>query len=119
MSGMLGQLTTWGPTMNQREETAILLSTSIILAGGFMQKKRATAKEAVEFMIEDVITEITKPKVLVSDNDTHFVGKLLAKLAEFSKICRKTTTPYHPQANTAAEQVMGVIRVELAKLSPD
>ena len=76
-------------------------------------------KEAAEFMLEDVITKIPKPKVLVSDNGTQFVGKLLAKLAKFSKIPRTITTPYHPQANTAAEQVMGVIRVELAKLSPD
>ena len=80
---------------------------------------RATAKEAAEFMLEDVITKIPKPEILVSDNGTQFVGKLLAKLAEFSQIRRKTTTPYHPQANVAAERVMGVLRAGLAKLSPD
>ena len=80
---------------------------------------RATVKEAAEFLLEDVITKIPKPEVLGSDNGTQFFGKLLAKLAEFSKICRKTTTPYHPQANTAAERVMGVLRAGLAKSSPN
>ena len=70
-------------------------------------------------MIEDFVTKISEPDVLVSDNGTQFVGKLLTKLAEFSKIRRKITTLYHPQANTAAERVMGVIRAGLAKLSPD
>ena len=55
----------------------------------------------------------------MSDNGTHFTGEVVRELSKLAGIKRKFTTPYHPQANTAAERVMDIIVKALAKLSPD
>ena len=122
MSRMLGQYNTYMGPYNESTRGNCHIIVNVDHFSRWVCAKvvpRATAKEAAEFMIEDVITKIPKPEVLVSDNGTQFVGKSLTKLAEFSKIRRKTTAPYHPWANIAAERVMGVIRAGLGKLSPD
>ena len=77
---------------------------------------RATAKEAAEFLYTMVLTKYPGPENLVSDNGSHFTGEVVRELSKLAGIKRRFTTPYHPQANTAAERVMGIIRVALGKL---
>lgn len=79
---------------------------------------RETAREAAEFLYRNVMTKIPGPETLVSDNGKHFIGEVVRVLTQLAGIKRKLTTPYHPQANTAAERVMGVLRAGIAKLSP-
>ena len=77
---------------------------------------RATAKEAADFLYTMVLTKYPGPENLVSDNGSHFTGEVVREISKLAGIKRRYTTPFHPQANTAAERVMGTIRVALGKI---
>ena len=47
-----------------------------------------------------VVTRFGCPKILISDQGTHFVNKLIEELNEELQIQHRKTTPYHPQVNS-------------------
>ncbi|XP_028800201.1 uncharacterized protein LOC114755492 [Neltuma alba] len=54
------------------------------------------------------------PRALVSDHGTHFANKMMDSLLSKHGITHKMATPYHPQANGAAEvsnrEVQGILQ---------
>ena len=65
--------------------------------------KDCTAVIAANFLLEKVVTRFGFPTILLSDQGTHFVNKMIAELTAKFQIQHKKTTPYHPQENGMVE----------------
>ena len=61
--------------------------------------KYCTATTVVKFLFENVVTRFGFLKILISDQDTHFLNKLIVELTVEFQIQQKKRTPYHPQVN--------------------
>ena len=55
-----------------------------------------TAVTAAIFLFNHVVTLFGFPKILISDQGTHFVNQLIDELTEEFHIQHKKTKPYHP-----------------------
>jgi hypothetical protein len=48
------------------------------------------------FIFDDIITRFGFPKVLMSDQGTHFINKIVEALTEEFAVHHQKITPYHP-----------------------
>jgi hypothetical protein len=58
--------------------------------------KECSASIAAQFIFDDIITKVGCPKVLVSDQGTHFINKTIKSLTQEFKVHHQKRTPYHP-----------------------
>jgi hypothetical protein len=49
-----------------------------------------------QFIFEDIITGFGYPKILMSDQGTHFINKTIESLTQEFEVHRQNITPYHP-----------------------
>jgi hypothetical protein len=61
--------------------------------------RAATGPKIKEALEELVISRWGTPKILLTDNGTEFINKIMKNFAEENQITHTTTPPYHPQAN--------------------
>ena len=61
------------------------------------------AKVVMKFLQKQVFTCFGTPRVIISDEGTHFINKLLAGLLLKYSVKHKIATAYHPQTNGQAE----------------
>jgi transposase InsO family protein len=59
--------------------------------------KDCNATTAMRFIFEDIITRFGCPKILMSDQGTHFINKIVEALTEEFSFHHQKSTPYHPQ----------------------
>ena len=78
--------------------------------------KDCTAAIATHFLFENIITIFVCPKILISDQGTNFVNKLIVELTAEFQIQHKKTTPYHPQENGIVEAFNKVLENVLTKV---
>ena len=78
--------------------------------------KYCTAATATKFLFENVVTRFGCPKILISDQGTHFVNKLIIELTVELKIQHKKKKPYHPQENGTIQAFNKVIENALTKV---
>ena len=78
--------------------------------------KYSTATTTVKFLFENVVTRFGFPKILFSDQGTHFVNKLIVELTVEFQIQHKNTTPYHPQTNETIEVFNKILENALTKV---
>jgi transposase InsO family protein len=51
------------------------------------------------FIFDDIITRFGCPKILMSDQGTHFINKTVEALTEEFAVHHQKSTLYHPQEN--------------------
>ncbi|CAL1396334.1 unnamed protein product [Linum trigynum] len=61
------------------------------------------SKTVVNFMRKNVFTRFGVPRVLISDEGTHFMGKELNTLLARYGVKHRVATPYHPQTSGQVE----------------
>ena len=77
--------------------------------------KDCTTVTMEKFLFENVVTRFGFPKILLSDQGTHFVKKLIDELTTKFDEHRKMT-PYHPQANGSTEAFNKILENALTKV---
>lgn len=65
--------------------------------------KRAGAIDVVDAFVNEFMSIYGVPKVLLTDQRSHFLTSLMKAIAKRFKITKYTTTAYRPQANCSIE----------------
>ena len=61
--------------------------------------KEYSATTVAYFIFDDIITIFGCPKILMSDQGTHFINKIIESLTEEFTVHHQKNTAYHPQEN--------------------
>ncbi|XP_050918670.1 uncharacterized protein LOC127136116 [Lathyrus oleraceus] len=64
---------------------------------------KADSKNVIRFLKKNIFSRFGVPRVLVSDEGSHFCNTPLEKVLEHYGVKHKVTTPYHPQVNGQTE----------------
>jgi transposase InsO family protein len=75
-----------------------------------------SATRAVQFIFEDIITRFGCPKILMSNQGTHFINKTIADLTQEIEVHYQKRTPYHPQENGTVEAFNKILETTLMKI---
>jgi transposase InsO family protein len=57
----------------------------------------------MRFLFENLVTTFGCPRILMSDQGTHFINNTIEAMLEEFKIYHQKSTPYHPQENETLE----------------
>jgi len=69
-----------------------------------------------KFIFENIATGFGYPKVLMSDQGTHFLNRTIEELIEEFQIYHQNSTPDHPQANEIVQQFNKILEHALIKV---
>lgn len=78
--------------------------------------RNESAAAAVDFLLRDVIPRWGLPRVLQSDNGSHFVNQLFDCLSARVGVKLRRVSVYRPQSNGIAERMNGLLKNKIAQL---
>ena len=78
--------------------------------------KDCSATKMTHFIFDDIITKFGCPKILMSDQSTHFINKIIAALTQEFEVHHQKRTPYHPRANDTAEDFNKILETALSNI---
>ena len=81
-----------------------------------MPVKDFTAVTNMNFLFEILVTWFGFPKILITDQGTHFVNQLIEELIDEFHIYHRRTTPYNPQENGVVEAFNKILENALTKV---
>jgi len=77
----------------------------------------ATAERTVEFIYKEIICRHGCPRIILTDQGTHFKNKLVEELCKKFEIKHKLSSPYHPQTNGLVERFNRTLCETIAKIT--
>ena len=81
--------------------------------------REATGEKVIEYLYKEIICRHGCPKVILSDNGSHFNNKLVEGLCKKFEIKHKKSAPYHPQTNGLVERFNRTLCEALAKVTEE
>jgi transposase InsO family protein len=78
--------------------------------------KDCSETTSVHFIFVDIITRFGCPKILMSDQGTHFINNIVEALTEEFEVHHQKSTPYHPQENGTVEEFNKIVETTLMKI---
>ena len=77
--------------------------------------KTANSIDTATFIYEEIICRFEAPKVIQSDQGTHFVNEVIRELTKRFQIKHSLSSPYHSQSNGLVERFNKTLCEEIAK----
>ena len=110
-----------GPFPESQDGCKYVITASCMLTGYVIAKPtiKSDAITAAKFLVEDVITQMSCPSILLSDNGSHFDCEILHYLTTTFNINHIKITPYRPEANPRCERSHRGLVDSLIKLASD
>ena len=78
--------------------------------------KDCSATTVVCFIFDDIITKFGCPKILMSDQGTHFINKIVEALTDEFVVHHQKRRLYSPQANGTVEAYNNILETILTKI---
>jgi transposase InsO family protein len=78
--------------------------------------KDCSATIVAGFIFDDIITTFACPKILMSDQGTHFQNKIVESLTKEFAVHHQKSTLYHPQATGTVEEFNKILETVLMKI---
>jgi transposase InsO family protein len=78
--------------------------------------KDCNAKIVEPFLFEHVFSRFGCPRILMSDQGTHFINSTIEVILEEFKIHHHKSTPYHPQENGIVEAFNNILENSLTSI---
>jgi hypothetical protein len=78
--------------------------------------KFCRVETTTHFMIEQVITRFGSPRILMSDQGTHFINSTIKSMIEEFEFYHQKCTPYHAQENGTVQTVNKILENALKKI---
>jgi len=78
--------------------------------------KDCSVGTAAKFIFECIITRFGYPRILMSDQGTHFLNKTIEALVEEFQVHHQKSTSYHQQENGTVEAFNKILEHALTKV---
>jgi hypothetical protein len=87
------------PSKRSRESYITIVTEYLTRWAEATPVKNCSTETTSHILFEQVITRFGYPRILMSDQGTHFINSIITAMTKEFEVHHQKSTPYHPQAN--------------------